>query len=294
MSNPKLSINKYYSKIAKDYDTLMRQPNRAKVNKSEIAFMNKNISDSESVLDVGCGTGAFLLTRPNKGIGIDDCPEMVKIAKQKGINAIQGSATNLPYKNNEFDYVTSFKTLPHVKNYKKMFKEMTRVAKKGIIFDYYSIISPKFAYGLLFAETYIRFDNIIKIRRELKKNNYKIEKTSRCRGYVSVFAKPETNKPNSKTRKTAKALSYLLSIWFLIGLILLSTPNSAISNCQEKCSAVGYNVLYDALPTKCFCRNSLNRQAAWVTANGKVLWEGFIVPENYEAMIKARDEIYAE
>ncbi len=90
------------------------------------------------ILEVGIGTGANLNYYSNECeiIGIDLSKEMLKIAQSKAnksgkkITLKIASADNLPFKNNEFDYVVDTLGLCTYLNPVKALKEMKRVCKK--------------------------------------------------------------------------------------------------------------------------------------------------------------------
>ncbi|MCJ7827882.1 class I SAM-dependent methyltransferase, partial [Patescibacteria group bacterium] len=96
------------------------------------------------VLDVGCGRGEFLdrlMTEYGvEGSGIDLSVQSIDEAKRKMVNPAQlkaGSATKLPFGDEEFDVVVSFDTLEHVENQTKAVGEMARVVKlKGKVVVY--------------------------------------------------------------------------------------------------------------------------------------------------------------
>jgi ubiquinone/menaquinone biosynthesis C-methylase UbiE len=86
------------------------------------------------VLDVGCGTGRMSFL--DDYTGLDYSEEMILKARKLYPNKrfIGGNAMKLPFKNNSFDTVISFRLLMHLDNWKKAFKEIVRVVKKdGLI-----------------------------------------------------------------------------------------------------------------------------------------------------------------
>jgi len=97
----------------------------------------------ERILDVGCATGKILksLKRmlPNSSFyGCDISSKMLKIAKDNNYSSIQADITNLPFKDNSFDFVYTLEVLEHLPNglidVEKSIEELFRVAtKKGII-----------------------------------------------------------------------------------------------------------------------------------------------------------------
>ena len=85
----------------------------------------------EKVLDVGCGMGdyTYLLGNRAKTIGLD-VQNVVK-KEFKNFKFIQGSGTNMPFKDGSFDLVVSFDVIEHVYRHAKMVREANRVLKKG-------------------------------------------------------------------------------------------------------------------------------------------------------------------
>jgi ubiquinone/menaquinone biosynthesis C-methylase UbiE len=94
----------------------------------------------KSILDVGAGTGRSIkylkkICPKIKIIGIEPVKELREIAYAEGISRdelIDGDATNINFKNLEFDLVCEFGVLHHIKNHKLAVDEMLRVSKKGI------------------------------------------------------------------------------------------------------------------------------------------------------------------
>lgn len=90
--------------------------------------------NGKKILDVGCGKGKFarsLIARGAKVTGIDLSPKLIKYTKDiKGGEFLIGTATDLAFVNEEFDYVYSVEVIEHIPDYKKAIKEMVRVLKK--------------------------------------------------------------------------------------------------------------------------------------------------------------------
>ncbi len=98
-----------------------------------------NIKNSDSVLDLCCGTGD--LTRIIKNytseiIGVDFSENMLKIAQNKNsnINFICTDATNLPFADKSFNFVTIGFGLRNIENSEKALNEIHRVLKSGGVF----------------------------------------------------------------------------------------------------------------------------------------------------------------
>lgn len=95
----------------------------------------------DSILDVGCGAGAFLKELSNirlgsRLVGIDLSISQLKKAKHEVIDIVCCDALNLPFRNNSFDAITASEVIEHVINPFKMVNETYRVVKpiKGYLF----------------------------------------------------------------------------------------------------------------------------------------------------------------
>lgn len=92
----------------------------------------------ETLLEIGCGTGAGLLTFIDTGVqvtGLDPSPYMLDIAlKNVGNRADfhRGFAEDLPFEDNSFNYACLITTLEFVEDPKKAIEEASRVAKDKI------------------------------------------------------------------------------------------------------------------------------------------------------------------
>lgn len=88
------------------------------------------------LLDVGSGPGRDGLILKDAGLEvvcIDASSEMVKIAKGRGLNAIEGDFMDLPFSDGEFDGVWAYTSLLHIpkSDIAKALLEIKRVLKTG-------------------------------------------------------------------------------------------------------------------------------------------------------------------
>jgi SAM-dependent methyltransferase len=76
--------------------------------------------DGLELLDVGCGNGLFVKQAARKGFrafGLESSPEAVEIARRDGLTSIiQGSVEDLGKRDQEFDILTRFHCLEHLKS----------------------------------------------------------------------------------------------------------------------------------------------------------------------------------
>lgn len=89
-----------------------------------IQFISENITENESILDVGCGDNFVKKFFPNTtGLDIERevHPEVI------------GDAHYLPLEDNSFDWVVAISVIEHLENPAIAVREMIRVAKKGVL-----------------------------------------------------------------------------------------------------------------------------------------------------------------
>ena len=122
-------IKEWYNHQYKEHDTETMRPFEAYP-----IFLNfLNVLPEKKILDVSCGTGYLLKAASDKNLnttGIDISEEAVAIAKKispdSDIRVGRGEA--LPFKDNEFDYVSCLGALEHFLDMSKGLQEMKRVA----------------------------------------------------------------------------------------------------------------------------------------------------------------------
>ncbi len=87
-----------------------------------------------SILDVGSGSGGFLLLLPHawRRVGVDS-PGNAELAKKRGIDCVglDLEREDLPLKDNKFDLVTLLEVIEHIKNKKHVLSEIHRVLKEN-------------------------------------------------------------------------------------------------------------------------------------------------------------------
>jgi ubiquinone/menaquinone biosynthesis C-methylase UbiE len=120
-----------------------RKHAQGNIKKIEQLFQNIDTSNIHNVLEVGCGAGMlarYLFEKHQmKVTGTDVDPEQIEVAKRfhkenKRLNFFTADATDLPFKDSEFDLVLSFMVMHHISNWKRAFEEINRVLKPEGIF----------------------------------------------------------------------------------------------------------------------------------------------------------------
>ncbi len=93
----------------------------------------------QELLDIGCGTGAFLEFFWSCGFdltALDLSPDMLSSARQKMGDRVDfhlGSAEHLPFEDREFDYVSLMTVLEFADDPGLVLREAARVVRKGIL-----------------------------------------------------------------------------------------------------------------------------------------------------------------
>jgi ubiquinone/menaquinone biosynthesis C-methylase UbiE len=129
---------------------------------------------NKDVLEVGCGTGLVLerLSRfARTAKGVDLSPGMLERARGRGLDVVEGSATELPFEAAAFDVTCSFKVLAHVPDIRLALSEMARVTRPGgvVVAEFYNPMSlrglvrrfgpaGRIATGTNESNVYTRFD----------------------------------------------------------------------------------------------------------------------------------------
>lgn len=90
----------------------------------------------DSVLDVGCGDGALLITLGEAGTkaqGVDPDADTVARAAAAGLDVRQGTAEALPFEEDSFDMVVSEFSLHHFADLPAAMAEMLRVVRRSVL-----------------------------------------------------------------------------------------------------------------------------------------------------------------
>ena len=140
-------------------------------------------AEGRRVLEVGCGTGLILhrvAALTDHAYGFDISKGMLLKAGERGLHAVQASATHLPFEDGAFDLVYSFKVLAHVQDIDRALAEMARVTRSGghCLLEFYNRDSLRWlikrlkpahaiSVGTTDHEVYTRYDTLRDLRRRL-------------------------------------------------------------------------------------------------------------------------------
>ena len=103
------------------------------------------------ILDIGCSSGTNLRCYETTGHRnyqpFDKSPEAAAIIQKKGFNkAILGSATELPFEGNTFDFISATDVLEHIDNDEQAIQEVIRVLKPNCE-AYFTVPCHEFLWG---------------------------------------------------------------------------------------------------------------------------------------------------
>lgn len=124
----------YYDAYSLKYDRVRENSYHRMINKITRELILRYLPEAGNVLDLGCGTGInmdWLKGSKARIIGCDLSNGMLGHAKQKGHRVTQGTAVRLPFPDETFNLVYSFKVLPHVREIESALEEICRVLKPG-------------------------------------------------------------------------------------------------------------------------------------------------------------------
>lgn len=128
-----------YNAIAKEWDISRSRPSGIKINLIE------EIEPETEILDLGCGNGLmvpFILEKQAFYFGLDISENLIEICRDRyateitegRANFVVGNATDLPFSDQEFDFIISFAVLHHIPSEdlrKRYFSEIRRVLRPG-------------------------------------------------------------------------------------------------------------------------------------------------------------------
>lgn len=97
---------------------------------SELEALRKVLPPEGKGLEIGVGTGRFARSLRIRA-GVDPSKNMIKIARQRGIDAQVALGEDLPFEEESFNYVAIIITICFVKDPQRVLKETKRVLKKN-------------------------------------------------------------------------------------------------------------------------------------------------------------------
>jgi ubiquinone/menaquinone biosynthesis C-methylase UbiE len=175
-----LDNRRYYDEFAAWYETERGRGYHKLIDDLEVETVAR-YGRGKEILEAGCGTG-LILERvagfASRASGVDLSGGMLAQAGARGLEVAQGSITALPYPDDCFDVVYSFKVLAHIPDIEAALAEMARVTRPGgvVLAEFYNPLSLRYLVKALKPPTaisertsdmavYTRYDSLSRIRR---------------------------------------------------------------------------------------------------------------------------------
>ncbi|HEY8146417.1 MAG TPA: class I SAM-dependent methyltransferase [Kofleriaceae bacterium] len=160
---PRLDNRSYYDEFAGWYERERGRGYHQMLDDLEVALVER-YGRGGDVLEAGCGTGLILeriagFARSARGIDLSG--GMLARAHARGLEVTQASVTALPYRDDSFDVVCSFKVLAHVSEIETAMSEMARVTRPGghVLAEFYNTRSLRYLVKRLKPPTAISAQN---------------------------------------------------------------------------------------------------------------------------------------
>jgi SAM-dependent methyltransferase len=146
---------RYYDEFSNWYEKHRHEGYHAMIDRLETDLVLP-YARGKNVLEVGCGTGLILrqvAAVSESAVGIDISPGMLEKARERGLDVREADVIRLPFEDEAFDVVYSFKVLAHVERSQDALREMIRVTKPGgtLVLEYYNRRSLRYWMKRLFG-----------------------------------------------------------------------------------------------------------------------------------------------
>lgn len=148
MQGSRLDNRTYYDDFATWYERERGRGYHQMLDDLEVGLVER-YGRGADVLEAGCGTGLLLerIARfAARARGVDLSGGMLAHARERGLDVVQASITALPYADESFDLVCSFKVLAHVSDIRAALAEMARVTRPGgvVLAEFYNALSLRY------------------------------------------------------------------------------------------------------------------------------------------------------
>lgn len=180
------SNEEYYDEFAAWYENKRHDGYHAVIDDLEFDLLREYARDAD-VLEVGCGTGLILEKAAevaSRAVGVDISDGMLEQARERGLEVAQADASeSLPFEDESFDLVYSFKVLAHIEDIDAALQEMARVTRRGgyLLLEFYNPWSLRYLAKRVGgpqriskqtreSAVYTRWDSAIDLSRRLPEN----------------------------------------------------------------------------------------------------------------------------
>ena len=132
-----LASTPLYDRIGKGYQRFRRADPRI------AAMVQSALGDATSVVNVGAGTGSYEPTHC-RVIAVEPSLTMINQRPPNAAPAVQGTANDLPFRDNAFDAALAILTLHHWPDWRRGIREMARVARDRVVLLTCDLSAPPF------------------------------------------------------------------------------------------------------------------------------------------------------
>lgn len=115
-----------FDEQASEYDAWFEKNNR--LYQAELEALETFIPATGQGVEIGVGTGRFAAPL-GISVGVEPSLEMAELARQQGINVLEGVAEALPLADNSFDFAVMVTVVCFLDDVAKAFKEAWRILK---------------------------------------------------------------------------------------------------------------------------------------------------------------------
>lgn len=170
----------YYDEFSSWYERHRHRGYHTFIDQLEADAVLRHATPDSRVLEAGCGTGLILrrlAERVRLAVGLDLSAGMLRRAHERKLPVVQASVTNVPFADESFDLVCSFKVLAHVEPIHDALAELGRVLRPGgrLVAEFYNTRSLRYLIkrvkrpSAISQQTndeavYTRYDNLERIR----------------------------------------------------------------------------------------------------------------------------------
>lgn len=132
----------YYDTFSEIYEAERHRGYHAWLDERSVKLV-ADLARGRRILEVGCGTGLILRETAQiaeQAVGLDLSHGMLAHAAQRGLEVVEASADGIPFADQTFDLVYSFKVLAHVPPLREALAEMARVTRPGghLVLEFYN------------------------------------------------------------------------------------------------------------------------------------------------------------
>jgi len=117
-----------FEKHAKEYDAWFDE--NKLVYLSELEAVKSMLPEGGTGIEIGVGTGRFASQLGIK-LGLEPSKSMASLARQRGIEVVEGVAEALPFQDGSFDFVLMVTVICFLNDVEKALSEACRVLKPG-------------------------------------------------------------------------------------------------------------------------------------------------------------------